>query len=245
MYARGIGGRMSGRRQAQQAVLPSTAATPLTIFTSGGAPVLWVRGDLGMNGSTTITSWNDQSAGGHNLIPDVTAPAIASADATLGSLPTVHAVASTGLTTVLARAAPYSYRSCLKIHTWNTAGAGVMGDTNLVNGLVATAGVANNVYMAPAFVNNINVALDTWYRLRADFIPSTSDLLRMGALVGTGSSSATGALVNFGINCSGGIPGLNDISVWEIVVLPYTPTPAEDIAYDAYLSSKTGGIPLF
>lgn len=244
MFARGIGGRMSGRRLVAASVAIAAPVTPLTIFTSGGAPVLWLRGDLGMNGATTITSWNDQSASGHNMTPLVQGPGVAAADATLGGLPTVLLSTGTALSTAMALAPIFSYRAVVKLKTWFNTGM-IIGDPAVLRGAVTMAGTTPDIYLNnTSYTDNVTPAVGTWYRLRADFTNSVSDLLRLGPLIGTGVNAGASAPTQLGLNASGGLPQLSESYYWELVVLPYRPTGAEDAAFDAYVSAKTGGIPL-
>ncbi len=254
MSRSGIDSRRPGARQNHGRILRRPAATsgpgtPLTIFGGPSVVLQWVRGDLGVTGATNASAWADQS-GNVAGFTSATGPAINASDGTLAGLQTLTGDGIAHImTSALNRPAPgpgteTTIILVMKQEGW-LGGACFCGGGN-AQLTVRQGGVTPQINQNNGLVVNTSggAGLGVWVRIWASFTGVGNDMLKVGASAVAGPANAgandPGPMSIFARSSS----QFSNVTMFEFLTIAGVPSASSMNAYDSYLSTLTGGIPL-
>lgn len=227
-------------------VTVAAASTPLGIITS--VPFkMWFRGDVVTQSAGLVSQWTDQSTGANHEIQATGAnqPGYTAADATLGNRGTLQG-GGTKTLNCAGVVCPISYwmLAVVKQKTW-TAGRCLTsspGGSGLVQ--IMQSGVSPQLTGrggnsgAVQSVDTGGAALGAWKRISMAESNATTDFLKVGSVVSTGTAFGRTATSNqLTLLSAWGGGNVADVDIAEFIMTTGIPTPTEIANIDSYLSS--------
>lgn len=209
----------------------------------------WWRSDTLTQSSNLVSQITDKGTGGYNLVQATggSKPAYTASDATLGNLPTIagdgadDSVISSGIVIP----ASYTLWTIMKQTAW-TVNSRLFGSGASGVGAVTVLQRTSTPIVAAANVStytpdNSGWTLNTWKRLKLAEGNTTSDLLKVGSVVSTGTALGRTATTNQFALFANFVGGANSAAAWaETIIASGSPTSDKQNAIEAYLVARYG-----